>query len=66
MFEAVLPNLSLLFTPKELPKDASAVPPVRYRRSMIRQALREYGHWLDQDTLARLTEELEGGPRRPR
>ena len=66
MFEAVLPNLSLLFTPKELAKDVSAVRPVRYRRSMIRQALREYGHWLDQHTLTRLTEELEGGPLRPR
>jgi hypothetical protein len=64
MFEAVLPNLALLFTPQELARDALAEPPMRYRRSMIRQALREYGHWLDQDTLARLSEELEGGPRR--
>jgi hypothetical protein len=63
MFEAVFPNLALLFAPRE--RAMEALPPIsiRYRKKMIRQTLHEYGHWLDQDTLARMLEELEGGPR---
>jgi hypothetical protein len=63
MFEAVLPNLALLFAPKEGAMEAYPAPSVRYRKRMIRQTLHEYGHWLDQDTLCRVLEEREGGPR---
>ena len=63
MFEAVLPNLALLFAPKEQAMAACPAPSTRYRKRMIRQALHEYGHWLDRETLARMLEELEGGPR---
>jgi hypothetical protein len=63
MFQAVLPNLALLFAPKELAMETCPAPSTRYRKRMIRQALHEYGHWLDQDTLARMLEELEDGPR---
>ena len=62
MFQAVLPNLALLFTPKELAMEACPAPSTRYRKRMIRQALHDHGHWLDQDTLARMLKELEDGP----
>lgn len=61
MFEAVLPNLALLFAPKELGNEATP-PSVRYRRKMIRQTLHDYGHWLDHDTLTRMLEELDSEP----
>jgi hypothetical protein len=63
MFEAVLPNLALLFAPRELETEAGPAPSIRYRKRMIGQALHEYGHWLDQDTLARVSEELESESR---
>jgi len=63
MFEAVLPNLALLFAPKERAMEACPPTSTRYRKRMIRQALHEYGHWLDQDTLAHMLEELDGEPR---
>jgi len=63
MFEAVFPNLALLFVPQEQVVEASPQTSIRYRKRMIRQALHEYGHWLDRDTVARMLEELEGGPR---
>ena len=62
MFEAVLPNLALLFAPRELADEAAPPPSVRYRRKMIRQTLHDYGHWLDQDTLTRMLEELDSEP----
>ncbi len=62
MFEAVLPNLALLFSPREREMETGPAPSIRHRKRMIRKALHEYGHWLDQDTLARVLEELESGP----
>ena len=62
MFETVLPNLALLFAPEELARESTPAPSGRYRRGMIKQTLRAYGHWLDQDTLGRMLKELEGEP----
>jgi hypothetical protein len=62
MFEAVLPNLALLFAPRELADEAAPTSSHRYRRKMIRQTLHDYGHWLDHDTLTRLLEELDSEP----
>ena len=64
MFEAVFPNLALLFAAKERAMEKCPLTSIRYRKRMIRQALHEYGHWLDQDTHARMLEELDGGPRK--
>jgi hypothetical protein len=44
MFQAVLPNLALLFTPKELAMEACPAPSTRYRKRMMRQALHDHGH----------------------
>jgi len=62
MFEAVLPNLALLFAAKEPEMEACRAPSIRHRRKMIRQTLHDYGHWLDHDTLVRLLEELDSEP----
>jgi len=61
MFEAVFPNLTLLFEARERLAEVSRVPSSQ-RKRMIRQALRDYGHWLDRDTLARMMEELDDEP----
>ena len=58
MHQGVLPNFALLFRPAELTDAASSVWPDRNHRLMIRQTLEAYGHWLDQDTLHRMLEEL--------
>jgi hypothetical protein len=60
MLEGILPHFELLFGPIELTSEASVVSSVRYRRLMVRQTLEAYGHWLDQDTVRRMLEELEG------
>lgn len=62
MHQFILPNFALLFRPTELTSEASSVSFVRYRRLMIRQTLEAYGHWLDQDTMRRMLEELEADP----
>jgi hypothetical protein len=60
MLQGILPNFELLFRPTEMTIEASPASSARYRRLMIRHTLQAYGHWLDQDTVRRILEELEG------